>query len=204
MTAAEVGGAERHPRAGDRREVRPARQAHRRRGRARQRPLGARGGVAARRDAASIRSRSTSSCTSARCGRTTRSGRRRRGSRTGIGATNAYAVEYDNVSCGTPVALRIARDMLLAEDELQHDPRRRRVPRVVPARLRQRAVALHVQLRRRRRRRPAREGRRPQRAARLPRDHRRLVLAAGEGAVGRQRLAERRLPLPRRRRSRRR
>ncbi len=36
-----------------------------------------------------------------------------------IGATNAYAVEYDNVSCGTPVALRIARDMLLAEDELQ-------------------------------------------------------------------------------------
>jgi 3-oxoacyl-[acyl-carrier-protein] synthase III len=36
-----------------------------------------------------------------------------------IGARNAYAVEYDNVSCGTPVALRIARDMLLAEDELQ-------------------------------------------------------------------------------------
>src|SRR5437764_2536058 len=36
-----------------------------------------------------------------------------------IGASNAYAVEYDNVSCGTPVALRIARDMLRAEDELQ-------------------------------------------------------------------------------------
>jgi 3-oxoacyl-[acyl-carrier-protein] synthase-3 len=36
-----------------------------------------------------------------------------------IGATRAYAVEYDNVSCGTPVALRIARDMLRAEDELQ-------------------------------------------------------------------------------------
>jgi 3-oxoacyl-[acyl-carrier-protein] synthase-3 len=35
-----------------------------------------------------------------------------------IRATNAYAVEYDNVSCGTPVALRMARDMLLAEDEL--------------------------------------------------------------------------------------
>jgi 3-oxoacyl-[acyl-carrier-protein] synthase-3 len=35
-----------------------------------------------------------------------------------IGATSAYAVEYDNVSCGTPVALRIARDMLRAEDEL--------------------------------------------------------------------------------------
>jgi len=36
-----------------------------------------------------------------------------------LGATRAYAVEYDNVSCGTPVALRIARDMLLAEDELR-------------------------------------------------------------------------------------
>jgi 3-oxoacyl-[acyl-carrier-protein] synthase III len=36
-----------------------------------------------------------------------------------IGASRAYAVEYDNVSCGTPVALRIARDMLLAEPELQ-------------------------------------------------------------------------------------
>src|SRR5206468_12233726 len=36
-----------------------------------------------------------------------------------IGATNAYAVEYDNVSCGTPVALRLARDMLVAEPELR-------------------------------------------------------------------------------------
>jgi 3-oxoacyl-[acyl-carrier-protein] synthase-3 len=36
-----------------------------------------------------------------------------------IGAAKAYAVEYDNVSCGTPVALRIARDMLLAEDDLR-------------------------------------------------------------------------------------
>ena len=36
-----------------------------------------------------------------------------------IGANRAYAVEYDNVSCGTPVALRVARDMLLAEDELE-------------------------------------------------------------------------------------
>jgi 3-oxoacyl-[acyl-carrier-protein] synthase III len=36
-----------------------------------------------------------------------------------IGAARAYCVEYDNVSCGTPVALRIARDMLCAEDELQ-------------------------------------------------------------------------------------
>ena len=36
-----------------------------------------------------------------------------------IGASHAYAVEYDNVSCGTPVALRIARDMLIAEDDLR-------------------------------------------------------------------------------------
>jgi len=37
-----------------------------------------------------------------------------------IGATNAYAVEYDNVSCGTPVALRMAKDMLLAEPDLRN------------------------------------------------------------------------------------
>ena len=36
-----------------------------------------------------------------------------------IGARNAYAVEYDNVSCGTPVALRLAKDMLLAEDDVR-------------------------------------------------------------------------------------
>jgi 3-oxoacyl-[acyl-carrier-protein] synthase III len=36
-----------------------------------------------------------------------------------LGASRAYAVEYDNVSCGTPVALRMARDMLLAEDDLR-------------------------------------------------------------------------------------
>jgi len=36
-----------------------------------------------------------------------------------LGAKRAYAVEYDNVSCGTPVALRLARDMLLAEDDLR-------------------------------------------------------------------------------------
>jgi 3-oxoacyl-[acyl-carrier-protein] synthase III len=36
-----------------------------------------------------------------------------------LGAWRAYAVEYDSVSAGTPVALRIARDMLLAEEELQ-------------------------------------------------------------------------------------
>ncbi len=37
-----------------------------------------------------------------------------------LGAVNAYAVEYDNVSCGTPVALRLARDMLVAEPELRN------------------------------------------------------------------------------------
>ena len=36
-----------------------------------------------------------------------------------IGASRAYAVEYDNVSCGTPVALRVARDMLVAEEDLR-------------------------------------------------------------------------------------
>jgi 3-oxoacyl-[acyl-carrier-protein] synthase-3 len=35
-----------------------------------------------------------------------------------LGAKNAFAVEYDNVSHGTPIALRVARDMLRAEDEL--------------------------------------------------------------------------------------
>jgi 3-oxoacyl-[acyl-carrier-protein] synthase III len=35
-----------------------------------------------------------------------------------VGATNAFAVEYDNVSHGTPIALRVARDMLRAEPEL--------------------------------------------------------------------------------------
>jgi 3-oxoacyl-[acyl-carrier-protein] synthase III len=37
-----------------------------------------------------------------------------------IGATNAFAIEYDNVSHGTPIALRIARDMLRAERELKN------------------------------------------------------------------------------------
>jgi 3-oxoacyl-[acyl-carrier-protein] synthase-3 len=35
-----------------------------------------------------------------------------------IGARNAFAVEYDNVSHGTAIALRVARDLLRAEDEL--------------------------------------------------------------------------------------
>ena len=35
-----------------------------------------------------------------------------------IGATNSFAIEYDNVSHGTPIALRVARDLLRAEPEL--------------------------------------------------------------------------------------
>jgi 3-oxoacyl-[acyl-carrier-protein] synthase-3 len=37
-----------------------------------------------------------------------------------VGATNAFAVEYDNVSHGTPIALRLARDLLRAEEELKN------------------------------------------------------------------------------------
>ena len=36
-----------------------------------------------------------------------------------LGAKNAFAIEYDNVSHGTPIALRVARDLLRAEEELQ-------------------------------------------------------------------------------------
>jgi 3-oxoacyl-[acyl-carrier-protein] synthase III len=37
-----------------------------------------------------------------------------------IGATNAFAIEYDNVSHGTSIALRVARDLLRAEEELKN------------------------------------------------------------------------------------
>jgi 3-oxoacyl-[acyl-carrier-protein] synthase III len=36
-----------------------------------------------------------------------------------LGCVNAYAIEYDNVSMGTPVALRLARALLTAERELR-------------------------------------------------------------------------------------
>lgn len=36
-----------------------------------------------------------------------------------LGCDNAYALEYANVSCGTPVALRLARDMLVAEPDVR-------------------------------------------------------------------------------------
>jgi len=37
-----------------------------------------------------------------------------------IGCGRAYALEYANVSCGTPVALRLARNFLLAEPDLHN------------------------------------------------------------------------------------
>ena len=37
-----------------------------------------------------------------------------------LGCDNAYGLEYANVSCGTPVALRLARNFLLAEPELRN------------------------------------------------------------------------------------
>ena len=107
------------------------------RGRARERPrrcAAARARCSTRR--ASTRRRSTPSCTSARCGRTTPCGRRRRGSRTGSGATNAFALEYDNVSHGSPDrAARRARPAARRGGAAQRAARRR-LPRVVPARLR--------------------------------------------------------------------
>jgi 3-oxoacyl-[acyl-carrier-protein] synthase-3 len=36
-----------------------------------------------------------------------------------LGCVNAYAVEYANVSYGAPAALRVARDILLAEDDVE-------------------------------------------------------------------------------------
>jgi 3-oxoacyl-[acyl-carrier-protein] synthase-3 len=37
-----------------------------------------------------------------------------------LGCARAYALEYANVSCGTPVALRLARNFLLAEPDLRN------------------------------------------------------------------------------------
>lgn len=36
-----------------------------------------------------------------------------------LGCRNAFALEFDNVSCGTPLALRLARNYLVAEPHLQ-------------------------------------------------------------------------------------
>jgi 3-oxoacyl-[acyl-carrier-protein] synthase-3 len=37
-----------------------------------------------------------------------------------LGCKNAYAIEYANVSCGTPVALRLCRNFLVAEPDLRN------------------------------------------------------------------------------------
>lgn len=37
-----------------------------------------------------------------------------------LGCRNAFALELDYVSCGSPVALRVARDLMLAEPDLQN------------------------------------------------------------------------------------
>jgi 3-oxoacyl-[acyl-carrier-protein] synthase-3 len=37
-----------------------------------------------------------------------------------LGCQHAYALEYANVSCGTPVALRLARNFLVAEPNLRN------------------------------------------------------------------------------------
>lgn len=37
-----------------------------------------------------------------------------------LGVRGGFALELDYVSCGTPVALRVARDMMVAEEELQN------------------------------------------------------------------------------------
>jgi 3-oxoacyl-[acyl-carrier-protein] synthase-3 len=39
---------------------------------------------------------------------------------TRLGCANAFAIEFDQVSCGTPVALRMARNLLVAEPELSN------------------------------------------------------------------------------------
>ena len=39
---------------------------------------------------------------------------------TRLGCANAFAIEFDQVSCGTPVAMRMARNLLVAEPELRN------------------------------------------------------------------------------------
>ena len=149
---------ERHPGGRDRREVRPAREAHRRGRRARQRHVG-RGRHALLEEQGVDPGEIDGVMYYGSMWKDYTVWQAAPWIAHRIGARNAYAVEYDNVSCGTPVALRLARDMLRRRGRAAERPRRRRVPRVVPPRLRERALALHVQLRRRRGRGAAREGR---------------------------------------------
>ena len=109
---------ERHPGGRGRREVRPPRQARRGRRRARERPR--------RRRRAGGCSRSTA-IDPASIGALVYYGSTWKDYPVWqaapwiahrLGCDNAYAIEYDNVSMGTPVALRFARALLTAEPEL--------------------------------------------------------------------------------------
>ena len=100
-----------------------------------------------------------------------------------LGATNAFAVEYDNVSHGTPIALRVARDLLRAEPELANV--------LVVAACRE-SYLLDYENERSRFMFNFGDGAvagllvgdaEPQRGARRARDHERRVLAAGQGAA---------------------
>ena len=104
-----------------------------------------------------------------------------------LGCVNAYAIEYDNVSMGTPVALRLAKAYLTAEPELE------KVLLVAACR---ESYLLDYANERSRFMFNFGDGavagllagrRRPQSPPRLARDHRRVVLAPGEGAGRRER-----------------
>ena len=117
-----------------------------------------------------------------------------------LGCANAYAVEYANVSYGAPAAIRMARDMLAAEDGLGAvlavgASRESYLLDYANERARfminfgdGAAAALFV------------GGRRRERGARLVRDHGRLALTPRQGALRRKRRSPRRRPLARCRR----
>ena len=194
-------GGERDPGGRDRREVRPAREAHRR---------------APTSTSATCRSRPPRACSRSRgidpgeidCRHVLRLDVE--GLHGLAGGAVDRAPDRRTQRLRGRVRQRLVRDAGRTADGARHAPRRgraaerprrRRLPRVVPPRLCERALALHVQLRRRRGRRPAGEGR-AERAARVLRRDRRLVLAPGEGQLRRQRRLPRRRALPRRHRPR--
>ena len=113
------------------------------------------------------RPRSARSSTTARRGRTTPSGRPRRGSRTGWGAATRTRSSTTTSRWGRRSRCASRSALPHGRARARERPARRRLPRVVPPRLRERAVAVHVQLRRRRGGRAARGRRRPEPPARL-------------------------------------
>ena len=174
-------GASGIPGAGDRGEVRPARQAHR----------GATSTSATSRYARpkpcsqrppSTRPRSTSSCTTARCGRTTRSGRPRRGSRTGSAARTP--------SRSSTTTSRWGRRSRCGSRETCSSPSR--VTSVSSSRPAASRTCSTTGTSARGSCSTSATARSPllvrdddrERGARLPRDHGRLVLAPGEGPGG--------------------